>query len=70
MKTTTKNKKAIAVNIIAQCVLYISVAVFSVTNIFEIEFPDAIFIILMLLDLLTIPSFMYAYVKSTESDGK
>ena len=40
------------------------------TNIMDIELPDAVIIILMLLDLLTIPAFMYAYVKSMESDSK
>lgn len=64
------NKMAKYINLAAQCVLYISVAVFSITNIMDIELPDAVIIILMVLDLLTIPAFMYAYVKSTESDGK
>lgn len=64
------NKKAKYINLSAQCVLYISVAVFSFTNIMDIELPDAVIIILMLLDLLTIPAFMYAYVKSMESDSK
>lgn len=52
------------------CSLCISVAVFSFTNIMDIELPDAVIIILMVLDLLTIPAFMYAYVKSMESDSK
>ena len=64
------NKKAKYINISAQCVLCISVAVFSITHIMDIELPDAVIIILMVLDLLTIPAFMYAYVKSMESDSK
>ena len=64
------NKKAKYINISAQCVLCISVAVFSITNIMDIELPDAVIIILMVLDLLTIPAFMYAYVKSMEGDSK
>lgn len=63
-------KKGMAVNFMAQCILYISVAIFSITNIIGIELPDVIFIILMVLDLLTIPAFMYAYVKNIESDSK
>ena len=38
--------------------------------IMDIELPDAVIIILMVLDLLTIPAFMYAYVKSMEGDSK
>ena len=64
------NKKAKYINLAAQCVLYISVAVFSITNIMDIELPAAVIIILMVLDLLTIPAFMYAYVKSMEGDSK
>lgn len=64
------NKKAKYINISAQCVLCISVAVFSITNVMDIELPDAVIIILMVLDLLTIPAFMYAYVKSMEGDSK
>ncbi|WP_294476348.1 hypothetical protein [uncultured Ruminococcus sp.] len=64
------NKKATYINLAAQCVLCISVAVFSFTNIMDIELPDAVIIILMVLDLLTIPAFMYAYVKSMEGDSK
>lgn len=43
---------------------------FSITNIMDIELPAAVIIILMVLDLLTIPAFMYAYVKSIEGDSK
>ena len=64
------NKKAKYINLAAQCVLYISVAVFSITNSMDIELPAGVIIILRVLDLLTIPAFMYAYVKSIEGDSK
>ena len=63
-------KKAMWINIIAQCVLYISVIVFYVPGLLGKEVPDAVLIIFGILDLLTIPAFMYAYVKNIESDSK
>lgn len=61
------NKRAMAINIAAQCVLYISVLIFSVTNIMDITLPDAALVIICVLDVLTIPAFMYAYVKSLDN---
>ncbi|MBR3268854.1 MAG: hypothetical protein IKI58_09100 [Oscillospiraceae bacterium] len=61
-------KKGMTVNVIAQCILYISVAVFSVSNIVGINLPDAVVIILMILTVLTIPAFIYSYVKTVEND--
>ena len=61
-------KKAMIVNIIAQCIIYISVAVFLVEKITGKELPYAVFFILMILDVLTIPAFIYAYIKTIEND--
>lgn len=69
MKTATNNKKAIAVNIIAQCVLYISVTVFAAADTTGKELPDAMIIIFMILDLLTITASMYFYLKSITKDS-
>ncbi len=67
-KMNQSKKKGIAVNVIAQCILYISVTVFSVTSILGIGLPDAVVIILMILDVLTIPAFIYSYVKTVENE--
>ena len=61
-------KKAMIVNIIAQCIVYISAAVFLVEKITGKELPYAVFFILMILDVLTIPAFIYAYIKTIEND--
>lgn len=64
-----KNIKSMAVNAIAQCIFYISVTIFSVTNIIGKALPNVGFIIIMVLDLLTILAFMYAYVRNLKNDN-
>lgn len=61
-------KKAMYINLAAQCVLYISVAIFAVTYLTDKELPELLLMIFMVLDLLTLPAFMYAYLKTIEKD--
>ena len=61
-------KKGMIVNIVSQCVIYISVAVFLTGSITGIELPDAIIFILMTMDILTIPAFIHSYIKAIENE--
>lgn len=63
MKKRYIDKKPITINVIAHCVLCISMLIISVTNLMDISLADVAVIIIVVLDILTIPAFMYASVK-------
>lgn len=69
MKKRYVDKKSITINVIAHCVLCISMLIFSVTNLMDISLPDAAIIIIVVLDVLSIPAYMYAYVKELDSES-
>ncbi len=69
MKKRYVDKKSITINVIAHCVLCISMLIISVTNLMDISLPDVAVIIIVALDALTIPAFMYASVKELDSES-
>lgn len=64
------DKKTKILFAVAQAVIYFSMLTFSASNVFEFTLPDAIVLILGVLDILTIPTILYCYVKMTDGDNE